>query len=189
MIKNRFGSFLFSLFTKRVSGLLLSITCCFLSLQTFAQNIDSNSQKEVAKYDTWSVFINYSEISNIRCQAKTMAISEEKDYLGVVTIWKEKDMPVAEVGLFNVTTDPIGIPLEKEPSIHTLMIKNMSVKGIRRDTDSYMALFNIGNGMIDEMLEKDFATATLIDSKGKKHDLLIDLKGLKQAWNYCYPQK
>ena len=30
----------------------------------------------------------------------------------------------------------------------------MSVKGIRRDTDSYMVLFNIGNGMIDEMLEK-----------------------------------
>ena len=88
----------------------------FLSLQTFAQNIDSNSQKEVAKYDTWSVFINYSEISNIRCQAKTMAISEEKGYLGVVTIWKEKDMPVAEVGLFNVTTDPIGIPLKKNPA-------------------------------------------------------------------------
>lgn len=118
-----------------------------------------------------------------------MAISDEKDYLGVVTIWKEKDIPVAEVGLFNVTTDPIGIPLKKETGIHTLMIKNMSVKGSRRDADSHMALFNISKGMIEEMLEKDFAIATLIDSKGKKHDLLINLKGLKQAWNYCYPQK
>lgn len=53
MNKNRFG-LLFSLFTQRAAGLLLSITCCFLPFQTFAQNIDSNSQKEVAKYDSWS---------------------------------------------------------------------------------------------------------------------------------------
>ncbi len=69
------------------------------------------------------------------------------------------------------------------------MIEGMSVKGTRREAFPYMALFNIGKGMVEKMAETDFAIVTLIDLHGNSHDLLISLKGLKQAWSHCDPKK
>ena len=175
-------------FLKKIEVILLGFIFYLLPASSNAQD---NSEKEIAKYNDWSVFVNYSEITNIRCQVKTMAVADVKDYFGAVSIWKENNLPSAEVGLYKVssTLKPSGVILKKDLGAQLLIIKSMRVKGFRRDTDPFMALFNVGHGMIEAMLETDSAIATLIDSDGKEYNLLIDLKGLKQAWNHCYPQK
>ena len=120
-----------------------------------------------------------------------MAVSDIENHFGGVSIWKENNLPVAEVGLYEVSSSlkPSGVILKKDLGAQLLMIKSMSVKGFRRETDPFMAIFNIGHGMIEAMLEADYAIAKLIDLSGKEYSLLIDLKGLGKAWNHCYPQK
>lgn len=170
--------------------ILLGSTIYLLPVYSYAQDIN-NSQKEIAKYNHWSVFVNYSEITNIRCQVKTMAVADIENHVGGISIWKENNLTAAEVGLYEVSSSLklSGVTLKKDLGDQLLMTKSMSVKGSRRDTDSFMAIFNIAHGMIDAMLETDYAIAKLIDSSGKEYSLLIDLKGLGKAWDHCYPQK
>ena len=182
-------------FVHRLKGILLCIILLtlFTSLQGFGGSADTAFQKEIATYELWTVVINFSDVSNPRCQVKGIAMSADMNYSGPVTIWKEqrkdKIIPMAEVGLAKSPDPGDVIPLKEGSGIHTLMIKSMSTKGTRRDSFPYMALFNVGNGMVEKMAETDFAIVTLIDLHGNNHDLLISLKGLKQAWGHCDPKK
>lgn len=163
----------------------------FSDQRTFAKSGDTESQKVIAEYGLWTVVINFLDVSNPRCQVKGVAATADTGYSGPVTFWKEQHKgnltPVAEVGLFRGAGPDNRIPLKKEPGVHTFMIRKMSVRGVRRETDPHMAIFNVGNSMVKEMTQTDVAIATLIDFKGGEHDLLIPLDGFKEAWSLCDP--
>ncbi|MBI3610444.1 MAG: hypothetical protein HY204_07065 [Nitrospirae bacterium] len=150
---------------------------------------DSEFQKEIATYDSWTVVFNFKDVSNPRCQVRGTAATRDMEYSGPVIFWIEPikgiPTPVVEVSLFKSGSRGNSIPLDKEPDIQTLMITKMSVTGSRRPSDPYVALFNLDQGMVEKMAETNVAIATLTDSDENKHDLLILLKGFKEAWRHC----
>jgi hypothetical protein len=125
-----------------------------LSFTTAYATSDTDFQKVITEYGTWSIVINFMDVSKPQCQVKGVAATGDGEYIGSATVWKQqweakKDAPVAEVGLFKRINLPIPIGLKNDLGIHTLMTKNIGVKGLRREVSHHMALFNIEHGMIE----------------------------------------
>jgi hypothetical protein len=169
---------------------LFTLIYCTTVYATFK---DTDFQKVITEYGTWSVVINFMDVAKPQCQVKGVAATGDGKYVGPVTVWNEqwqaKDVPVAEVGLFKRINLPNSVDLKRDPGIHTLMTKKIGVKGARREgSNHHMALFNIGHGMIESMGDTDITIATLVDLHGKDHDLIILMEGFKEAWRHCNPQ-
>ncbi len=181
-----------------ISLLIVLGICRHSNTGIFAESLDTSFQKEIARYGdepfSWVVVINYMDVSNPMCQIKGVATGQLQDalILANITIWKQKSKDgtnkVCEVGNiqeFGKLTQPMIL---KEGKSHNLMIETGSVTGIRRHSNPDMALFNVGHGMLEQMCNKEKAIAVLTDINGNNIDLIIDLKGLKEAWSHCEPK-
>ncbi len=69
-------------FVHRLIAILICIILLtfFTSLRVSAETADTAFQKEIATYELWTVVINFSDVSNPRCQVKGIAMSADMMY-------------------------------------------------------------------------------------------------------------
>ena len=57
-----------------------------IPVQAQAKDVD---KKDVAKYGSWTVTLNYQDVANPTCQIWSEAVSPEMTHGGMITIWRD----------------------------------------------------------------------------------------------------